>query len=248
MFSTNPFFRTQSFLQRGISREEGVMTINGVVTKTIVLLLCTALTFIWSWQQFFSPQGNPQLAFSALQVGGLAGFILALVTSFKREWSPATAPLYALCKGCVLGGISALLERSYPGIAFQAITLTCTTLFAMLIIYRMRLIQVTEKFVFGITAVTCGVCLFYLCSFLFSLFGVASPIYGTSLFSIGFSLFVVVLAASHLLLDFHMIERGEAHGLPKYMEWYSALGLLITLFWLYIEIIQLLSKIARRRD
>ncbi len=170
-----------------------------------------------------------------------------MVTVFKKEWSPVTAPIYALLEGLVLGGLSAALDLRYPGIAIQAVSLTFGTLFVLLLAYRSGLIQVTQKFRLGIIAATGGIMLFYLLEMLLGFFGIRfAAINGSGVIGIGFSLFVVAIAALNLVLDFDFIERGVQCGAPKYMEWYGAFGIMVTLVWLYIEILRLLSKIRSR--
>jgi uncharacterized YccA/Bax inhibitor family protein len=181
-------------------------------------------------------------------IGGLGGFIMAMVTIFKKEWSGVTAPIYALLEGLFLGSISAMLELRFPGIAIEAVALTFGTCFCLLLAYRSGLIRATEKFKLGIVAATGGIALVYVVSMVIGFFGVRVPyIYGSGPIGILFSLFVVVIAALNLILDFNFIEQGVSRGAPKYMEWYSAFGLMVTLIWLYLEIIRLLSKLRDRR-
>jgi uncharacterized YccA/Bax inhibitor family protein len=180
--------------------------------------------------------------------GAIGGFIVALVTVFKKQWAGVTAPLYALLEGLVLGGISSLLEARYPGIVIQAVGLTFGTLFGLLFAYRSGLIKATENFKLGVVAATGGIALVYLATMLLGFFNISMPyIHESGLIGIGFSLFVVVIAALNLVLDFDFIENGAAQGAPKYMEWYAAFGLMVTLIWLYIEILRLLSKMRSRR-
>jgi uncharacterized YccA/Bax inhibitor family protein len=158
-----------------------------------------------------------------------------------------TAPIYAVLEGLFLGGISAIFEMSYPGIVIQAVALTFGTLFCLLAAYKSRLIKVTENFKLGIVAATGAICLIYLVSIIMGFFGASIPmIHSSGPLGIGFSLFVVTIAALNLVLDFDFIERGSEMGAPKYMEWYGAFGLVVTLVWLYIEILRLLSKLRRR--
>jgi len=182
-----------------------------------------------------------------LVAGGIGGFIVAMVTIFKKEWSPVTAPIYALLEGLVLGGASAMMEMRFHGIAIQAVSLTFGTLIAMLIGYRSGLIKVTDKLRLGIVAATGGIAVFYFLQFILGFFGVHfTSINGSGPIGIGFSLVVVVVAAMNLVLDFDLIENGARYGAPKYMEWYSAFALMITLIWLYFEILRLLSKFRSR--
>ena len=179
--------------------------------------------------------------------GAIGGFVLALITTFKKEWSPVTAPMYALVEGFFLGAISAVFEARFPGIVFQAVLLTFGTLFALLAAYRSGLIKVTENFKLGVVAATGGIALLYLASFVLSFFNINVPvIHEASWLGIAFSLFVVVVAALNLVLDFDFIETGAAARAPKYMEWYGAFGLMVTLVWLYVEFLRLLSKIQQR--
>jgi len=169
------------------------------------------------------------------------------VTVFKKEWSPVTAPMYALVEGFFLGAISAVFEARFPGIVFQAVLLTFGTLFALLVAYRSGLIKVTENFKLGVVAATGGIALLYLASFVLGFFNINVPvIHEASGWGIAFSLFVVVVAALNLVLDFDFIENGAAARAPKYMEWYGAFGLMVTLVWLYVEFLRLLSKIQQR--
>jgi uncharacterized YccA/Bax inhibitor family protein len=179
--------------------------------------------------------------------GAIGGLVLALVTVFKKEWSPVTAPMYALVEGFFLGAISAVFEARFPGIVFQAVLLTFGTLFALLVAYRSGLIKVTENFKLGVVAATGGIALLYLASFVLSFFNINVPvIHEASWLGIAFSLFVVVVAALNLVLDFDFIENGAAARAPKYMEWYGAFGLMVTLVWLYVEFLRLLSKLQQR--
>ena len=179
--------------------------------------------------------------------GAIGGLIVAIITVFKKHWSYVTAPIYALLEGLMLGGISAMMEAIYPGIVFQAIALTFGVLFSLLFAYKTRLIKVTENFKLGVAAATGGIFLIYLVSWIAGMFGTGIPyIHESGLIGIGFSLFVVVIAALNLVLDFDFIEKGAENGAPKYMEWYAAFGLMVTLIWLYIEILRLLTKLRRR--
>jgi len=181
-------------------------------------------------------------------IGGiLGGLVTALLTIFKRSWAPITAPLYALLEGLALGGISAFFERSYHGIAAEAVGLTFSVLFVMLIAYKTGVIRATERFKLGVIAATGGIAVFYLVAMVLNLFHVnVGILYSGSPWAIGFSVFVVIIAALNLVLDFDMIETGVRIGAPKYMEWYGAFGLMVTLIWLYLEILRLLANSRRR--
>jgi len=222
------------------------MTLSGTVNKTGILLVCAIATAGWTWHQFLQTRDIADVA-PLMLAGLLGGFICAMVTVFKKEWSPVTAPIYALLEGLVLGGISAALDMRYPGIAIQAVSLTFGTLFVLLLAYRSGLIQVTQKFRLGIIAATGGIMVFYLLEMLLGFFGIRfAAINGSGVIGIGFSLFVVAIAALNLVLDFDFIEKGVEFGAPKYMEWYGAFGIMVTLVWLYLEILRLLSKIRSR--
>jgi len=224
------------------------MTVQGTAIKTAILLFVVAATSIVTWQQMHS--ATPQVALPFVLGGLIVGFILALVIIFKPTFAPIGAPIYAACEGLFLGGVSALYDMRYPGapLVLQAVILTLGTLFGLLTAYTFRIIKVTENFRLGVFAATSGICLLYLVSFVLRLFGVSIPfIHSSGLIGIGFSLFVVVVAALNLVLDFDFIERGAEKGAPKFMEWYGAFGLLVTLVWLYLEILRLLAKLQNRR-
>ncbi len=232
--------------------DERAMTIQGTVNKSLILLILVLLGAIYTWNLFFNAIDS-QVGISKILPwmigGGVGGFVVALVTIFKKTWAQYTAPVYGLLEGLFLGGLSALVEVQFEGkaLVMQAVALTFGTLFALLFAYKSGWIKVTQNFRLGVVAATGGIALVYLISFIVSLFGVqVSLIYGNSLLSIGISLFVVVIAALNLVLDFDFIEEGAKAGAPKYMEWYAAFGLMITLIWLYIEILRLLTKLASR--
>ena len=253
MRSGNPALKESTFLDLAsgsvVSRDGEAMTLNGTVNKTGFLLLLTILTAAFAWSQVeFGTDGRPQPGFGMYMWGGLiGGFILAMVTVFKKEWAPVTAPAYALVEGFFLGAISAIYDARFDGIVVQAVMLTFGTLFAMLAAYRAGLIRATDKFRMGVVAATGGIALVYLATLVLGFFGVQVPmIHGAGVIGIGFSLFVVVIAALNLVLDFDFIEQAAAQGAPKVTEWYGAFGLMVTLVWLYLEFLRLLSKIQSR--
>lgn len=222
------------------------MTLSGTVNKTGLLLICAFATAAWTWRSFIQSRDIADVA-PLLLLGGIGGFICAMVTVFKKEWSPVTAPVYALLEGLVLGGLSAVFDLRYPGIAIQAVGLTFGTLFVLLLAYSSRLIKVTRKFQLGVIAATGGIMVFYLMQMLLGFFGVRFlAVNGSGAIGIGFSLLVVAIAALNLVLDFDFVERGVNYGAPKYMEWYGAFGIMVTLIWLYLEILRLLSKMRDR--
>jgi uncharacterized YccA/Bax inhibitor family protein len=223
------------------------MTLSGTINKTGILLLCSVATAAWTWNSFMQTH-DLSFAGPAIMIGLFGGLIFALITSFKKEWSPVTAPIYALLEGLVLGGLSAMFELRYPGIAMEAVALTFGTLFVLLMAYKSGLIKVTEKFRLGVVAATGGIFLFYMAQMLLGFFHISffSSVFGNGIVGIGFSLIVVTVAALNLVLDFDFVEQGVAYGAPKYMEWYAAFGIMVTLVWLYIEILNLLSKLRSR--
>jgi uncharacterized YccA/Bax inhibitor family protein len=243
--TSNPTLSPRTFNQP-VAAGEQRMTIQGAVNKSGILLALAILSAAFTWNRF---SVNPESAMPLVIVGAIGGLIVALVTCFKKEWSPVTAPIYALLEGLVLGGISAVFDAKWNGIALQASMLTFGTLFAMLAAYRSGLIRATEKFKTGVIAATGGIFLMYFVSWILGMFGVnMSFLYGNGMLSIGISVFVVVIAALNLVLDFDVIEQGAQLGAPKYLEWYAGFGLLVTLVWLYLEILRLLAKLNSRRD
>jgi len=249
MRSGNPALSESTFLDLGngtVSSSHDVMTLTGTVNKTGILLLLSLITAAFSWSQVdFGSGTQPGGAFNLYLWGGLiGGLVFALITIFKKEWSPVTAPLYALFEGLFLGAISALYNHMFNGIVQLAVLLTFGTLFALLFAYRSGLIRATEKFKSGVIAATGGIALVYLATLILGFFNVTIPfIHQSGLIGIGFSLFVVVIAALNLVLDFDFIETGVEQRAPKYMEWYGAFGVMVTLVWLYLEFLRLLSKI-----
>jgi uncharacterized YccA/Bax inhibitor family protein len=239
--SGNPALSASTFKSLHGSRDLKLMTIDGTVNRTIIslfiLLLSGAFTYTFELMA---------LTF----IGFIVGMILAIATMFKPQWSPKTVPLYALFEGMALGGISFMFNTMYEGIVTQAIVLTAGIFFSLLLAYKSRLIKATENFKLGVTAATGGIFMLYMVSMLMSLFGAGRmPIMdptNSSLFSIGFSVVVVVIASLNLVLDFDFIEEASEAGVPKYMEWRATLGLLITLVWLYLEILRLLAKLRSR--
>jgi uncharacterized YccA/Bax inhibitor family protein len=222
------------------------MTLQGTVNKAGVLLICVVATATWTWNLFLHSHSQ-QAVLPLLVLGGIGGLIFAMITIFKKEWAAFTAPVYALLEGLVLGSISAMLELRFPGIAIQAVSLTFGTLVVLLLAYRSGLIAVTEKFRLGVIAATGGIALFYIVQIVLGFFGVHfTAVNGSGAIGIGFSVFVVIIAALNLVLDFDFIETGVRVGAPKYMEWYGAFGLMVTLIWLYFEILRLLSKLRSR--
>jgi uncharacterized YccA/Bax inhibitor family protein len=245
MRTSNPALNDQAF--RGERASFGdAMTVQGTVNKTGILLICAILTAAWTWNLFLHTHSPEKVGPLAL-VGVIGGLIFAIATVFKKNWAPVTAPIYALLEGLVLGSVSAILELRFPGIAIEAVSLTFGTLVVLLLAYKSGLIRVTDKLRLGIVAATGGIALFYLVEMVLGFFGVHFlAVNGSGAIGIGFSVFVVIIAALNLVLDFDFIENAARAGVPKYMEWYGAFGLMVTLIWLYFEILRLLSKLRSR--
>ena len=242
--SGNPALNTKTFSGFDMTTEAS-MTIMGTVHKTALGLLLLMSTALFTWNM---PAGDPR-ATGLMIVGMIGGLIVAIVTIFKHHLAKYTVPAYALLEGLALGGISKFFEVMYPGIVNQAVMLTFGTLGALLLAYRSGLIKATENFKLGVVAATGGIFFVYLISWVLSWFSVSVPlIHSNSNMSILFSIGVVVIAALNLVLDFDFIEEGSEKGAPKYMEWYGAFGLLVTLIWLYLEILRLLAKLSSRRN
>jgi uncharacterized YccA/Bax inhibitor family protein len=245
MRTSNPALSAKAFQGEGVGTGEA-MTLKGTVNKTGILLLCAVGTAAWTWN-IFMHSANPQAVMPMLIGGGIGGFIFAMITIFKKTWAPVTAPIYALLEGLLLGAISAAFEVRYHGIAIQAVSLTFGTMFVLLLAYRSGLIPVTENFKLGIVAATGGIALFYIAQIVLGFFGIHfAAVNGSGVIGIAFSVFVVIVAALNLVLDFDFIESAVTAGAPKYMEWYGAFGLMVTLIWLYLEILRLLSKLRSR--
>ena len=249
MRTANPALKESVFTEAGYGArgQSGTMTINGTVNRTGILILLVIAAAWYSWTRSApGPTGviqpNPLIF-----VGAIGGFIVALITIFKKTVAPITAPIYAVLEGLFLGGLSAMFEARFEGIAAQATFATVGVLGGLLLAYRTGIIKATENFKLGVFAATAGIALLYLVSFVMGFFGKSIPfIHQSSNFGIAFSVFVVIIAALNLVLAFDFIEKGAEMGAPKYMEWYAAFGLLVTLVWLYIEILRLLSKLRSR--
>jgi uncharacterized YccA/Bax inhibitor family protein len=231
----NPALTDKTF--QGMARTgEGTMSLQGTVNKTGISLLIVAAGAVITW--------NMEQPVLLLLLGVIGGAIVAFVTVFKKDWAPFTTPVYAFLEGLAMGAISRMYDQQVEGIVPIAVGLTMGTLGALLLAYTSRLIKVTQNFRLGIFAATGAIALLYLVSMVLGFFGIRIPlIHEAGPIGILFSVVVVVIAALNLVLDFDFIERGAAMGAPKYMEWYGAFGLLVTLIWLYLEILRLLSKI-----
>lgn len=248
--SKNPFLTNKNFQnsrtevhQATVIGHEQTMTLSGTINKSLILfLILTASAMITWWMAF-----NGQSPIIPMIGGAIVGLILVVIAAFKPQYSGYLAPGYALFEGLFIGGISAIFEVRYPGIVTQAVGATFVTFAICLGLYKYKIVQVTERFKSVVIAATLAIATYYLISWLISLFTSYVPVHhGNSLMSIGISVFVIVIAAMNLFLDFDQIEDGTQRRMPKYMEWYGAMGLMITLVWLYIEFLRLLSKISSR--
>ena len=262
--SSNPTLKEGLFSDSGILADGQVMTIQGTVNKTLMLLLLLMAGATWVWMSITPLLSQAALASSQgalasiasqgnavalpFAIGGFfVAFILSFVIAFKPNLSPYLAPVYAVGEGLALGGISALIEFRFPGIVMQAVLLTFATLFCLLMAYKVGFIRVTDKFRLGVVVATMAIGLIYVVNMVMGFFHTSIPfISGSGFFGIAFSVFVVGIAALNLVLDFDLVERGAESGAPKYMEWYGGFALMVTLVWLYIEILNLLMKLRSR--
>lgn len=244
MRTSNPALKEEVFTFADYAADH--MTLSGTIAKTGTLLVLTLMTAFFSWDRVTT--GNPAAFAPWFWVGLIGGLVTGFVTIAKKSWAPVTAPIYALLEGLVLGGISALFETQIQGIVIQAVGLTFGTLAVLLLLYATRILRPTEKFKLGVFAATGAICLFYVVSLVLGIFGIDIPlIHSSGTIGIAFSVFVVIIAALNLVLDFEIIETGVNNGAPKYLEWYAAFGVMVTLIWLYLEILRLLAKLNQRR-
>lgn len=245
MKTSNPALNSQIFQGEHAAFGES-MTLDGTVNKTGILLVCAGAAAAWAWHVFMQTRSAANVL-PLMWIGLIGGLIFAMITIFRKTWAPVTAPVYSLLEGLALGSISAVLEVRYPGIAMQSVGLTFGTLLVLLVAYRSGLIPVTQKFRLGVVAATGAIMLLYIAEIVLGFFGIHfASINGSGLIGIGFSVVVVIIAALNLVLDFDFIESGVRAQAPKYMEWYGAFGLMVTLVWLYIEILNLLTKLRSR--
>ncbi len=248
----NPVFSEKIFRENSIAQESEVMTVGGTLNKTLLLTLMVIAGAAYSWKIAYESI-NPA-AVQPWMIGGvIGGFILALIISFKPKTAQYLSPVYAVLEGLFLGGISAIFNQMFaktaPGLVLNAVILTLVTTLVMLMIYRTKLIQVNGTFIRIMTIAIGAVMLFYFLNILLSWFGVnLTMLHNSSPLSIGISLVIVGVAAFSLLMDFHFIEKASEAGAPKYMEWYGAFGLMVTLIWLYLEVLKLLAKFAGNRQ
>jgi len=243
--TSNPALNDKTFENNRIAiGSDAAMTLQGTVNKTGFLLFCASAAAAWTWHLV---QTQPESVAAWMWGGLIAGLVFAIVTIFKKEWSPVTAPIYALCEGLALGGISAVFNHAYPGIALEALGLTAAVTAVMLVLYTSGIIRATPKFTIGVIAATGGIFLFYMIDLVMGFFGHHVPLlYSNGPWGIAISVFIVIVAALNLILDFDFVETGVHQGAAKYMEWYGAFGIMVTLVWMYIEMLRLLSKVRSR--
>ena len=249
--SSNPTLSEKIFDRSALAEAEaqGIMSVRGTINKFGFLMLMVVGAAAYNWHLFET--FNRSTMTTLMMVGIFGGMIAAFAIIFKPTWAPYIAPAYALLEGLFLGGLSAIIndafQKSYPGLIMEAVGLTFGVAFAMFILYNFRIIRATEKFKSIIISATMGIAIFYLITIVVGWFGINMPfMYDSSPLGIGISLFVVAIAAMNLILDFDMIERGAEAGAPKFMEWYGAFGLMVTIVWLYIEMVKLLMRLSRR--
>lgn len=245
--SSNPVFGRNIFQTTAKDLNvSNTMTVKGTMGKAMLMLILVVIGASYTWKMFYALQTS-NAAMGWMIGGAIGAFITALIISFSPKTAGWLSPIYAILEGLFLGAISAYFESIYQGIVVNAVGLTLAVAFLLFFIYRTGIIKVTNKLRVGIFAATGGIALFYLITWIISMFGGnVSFMMNSSLLSIGISIFIVIIAALNLLLDFDFIQQGEQAGAPKYMEWYGAFGLMVTLVWLYLEILKLLAKLSRR--
>jgi len=246
MRSSNPAMTDRIFEKTGTAvAGSSTMTINGTINKIGIMLLLLIAAAAYTWNIVMG--ADPGRAGILAMVGAIGGFIMALVTIFRPQSSAITAPVYAILEGLFLGAISAILNAKYPGVAFQAVLLTIGTLFTMLFLYRSGRLRATPRFRRGVMMATGAVFFAYMISWIMSFFGMSIGfMHSNGPLGILINLVIIVIAALNLIMDFDFIEKGSQMGAPKYMEWYGAFGLMVTLIWLYIEFLRLLSRFSSR--
>jgi len=250
--SRNPFLKNKSFSEARVVTEvrdgnlidyNETMTVSGTMNKSFIMLLLLVAGAMVTWWMTYQEINTMPIAIG----GAVVGLILVLVAAFRPQYSPWIAPGYAIFEGLFIGAISAIFEIMYPGVVMQAVGATFVTFAVCLALYKYKIVKVTQQFRSIIIAATLAIMTYYLISWLFSMFTGFVPVhYGSSLMSIGISVFVIIIAAMNLFLDFDMIEKSAQQRMPKYMEWFGAIGLMVTLVWLYIEFLRLFSKLASR--
>ena len=239
--SGNPVLTSNAFNLKSDYSDK--MTIGGTVNKTFLTLMILVGSAYYSWTYISITN---VLAFPSV----IVAFIVGIITIRKKEWAPVTVPIYGVLQGIFLGIISNMFNTLYDGIVITAISYTLCILFALLSLYRLRIIKPSENFKLGVAAATGGIAILYVVNFVMGIFGSGIPlmdINNSSMYSIGFSVFVIIIASMNLVVDFDFIEEGAEKGAPKFMEWYGAFGLMVTLVWLYLEILKLLAKMNSRK-
>jgi uncharacterized YccA/Bax inhibitor family protein len=243
--TSNPAWRNDVFQRQGESVGQ-VMTIEGTINKTAILLACVGLASMWTWRLHAT---SPDSVGPVVMAGALTAFVVGLVAIVRPQSAPIAAPIYATFEGFALGALSGWMDSVYPGIAGQAVVLTFSILGAMLVVYRSGAISVTDNFKIGVASATGGIAVFYLVALVSQWAGGsvgATLISGSGFYGILFSVIVIGVAALNFVMDFDLIEKGVAAGAPQYMEWYAAFGLMVTLIWVYLEVLRLLGKLRRR--
>ncbi|MSP58633.1 MAG: Bax inhibitor-1/YccA family protein [Flavobacteriaceae bacterium] len=252
---SSPFLSEKTFDISRTESYEGEMTVGGTINKTLVLFLMMLIPAALLWNRFEAPSPDNAIGEmtnngigSFLWGGMIIGFIVSLVMMFKKSWAPYLAPVYAIAEGVFLGAISLIFNSLYDGIVLNAVGITLLIFAVMLLAYRSGLLRATPMFTKVIVFATMGVGIFYVLTIVLGMFNVESFYHGSSPLSIGISALIAGIAAFNLILDFDFIEKQSAQGAPKYMEWFAGVALLITLVWLYLEVLRLLSKLQSRNS
>ncbi len=246
MRTANPTLNAKTFERVLRGTDSAAMTLEGTVGRTGLLLAIMMVPAVLVWRAFYAAW-DPATVMPWAIGGAIGGLVFAIVTTFKPTWAPLTAPIYAAFEGAFLGGISAIFEMKFQGIVIQAVALTFGTAICLLLAYRSGLVRATENFKLGVVAATGAIMMVYLASMVMRMFGTTMPyIHDSGPIGIGISVVIVTVAALNLVLDFDFIEKGVEAGAPKHMEWYAAFGLMVTLVWLYVEMLRLLSKLNSR--
>ncbi|PZP50137.1 MAG: hypothetical protein DI598_06270 [Pseudopedobacter saltans] len=249
--SGNPTLSEKVFSKSIGQQDSGVMTVRGTMSKFILLLFLTIAGAIYTWTMYDA--GKVDTLSTLTWTGVIGGFICVLIMSFRPQSSKYLAPLYSVLEGFFLGGISVIVNaavaKKYPNIVFMAVGVTFAVAIAMFLLYNFRVIKPTQKFKSVVISATVGIALFYLACLVLRMFSVNLPfMYDSSVLGIGISVFVIIIAALNLIIDFGQIEDGANMGAPKFMEWYSAFGLLVTIVWLYVEVLKLFLRFANNRN
>ncbi|MBR5642957.1 MAG: Bax inhibitor-1/YccA family protein [Salinivirgaceae bacterium] len=249
--TSNPTLGEKIIKDYAFAATDGAMTVQGTINKIALLLALVIAGAVFTWAKTMSGvETGSVVGVQGWMIGGsISAFILALIITFKKNLAPILSPVYAICEGLCLGALSAYFEVMFPGLVMRAVLLTFSVLFGMLFMYKVQIIKVTQRFRAIVLAATVGIALAYLISFILGLFGVNMGfMLGGGSFGLIISLVIVAVAALNLVLDFDFIEKGTEAGLPSFFEWYGAFGLMVTLIWLYIEILRLLATIASNRN